>query len=225
MTSSNFRPDFRSSDSDTISQRHQHTRRFSSLMMPSLCCAGIFVGIDLILSFPGVCYQFPSLFTVRGCVLQLYDTQCSISVILCACVSVCVCRGGGGYWDGLGIWQISLSCISSQSWVSTHNRGAVRSESSSELGEGMDIIAAFWWGAFSECLALTFWKCLTFNSIGSKCTCSFYSVITSTWLAAGYMNMVMMIFGLRANKERWGCWIRKTPFIAVTWKKSLFCSP
>lgn len=42
-----------------------------------------FSSIDLILSFPGACYQFSSLFTVRSCVLQLHDTQCSIRIILC----------------------------------------------------------------------------------------------------------------------------------------------
>lgn len=42
-----------------------------------------FSSMDLILSFPGVCYQFSSLFTVRSCVLQLYDTQCSIRITLC----------------------------------------------------------------------------------------------------------------------------------------------
>lgn len=41
-----------------------------------------FSSTDLIPSFPGVCYQFSSLFTVRRCVLQLYDTRCSISITL-----------------------------------------------------------------------------------------------------------------------------------------------
>lgn len=42
-----------------------------------------FSSTDLILSFPGVCYQFSSLFTVRSCVLQVYDTQSSIRITLC----------------------------------------------------------------------------------------------------------------------------------------------
>lgn len=42
-----------------------------------------FPTMNLILSFPGVCYQFSSLFTVRSCVLQLLDTRCSIRITLC----------------------------------------------------------------------------------------------------------------------------------------------
>lgn len=34
-----------------------------------------------------------------------------------------------------------------------------------------------------ECLALTFRKCLTFNSAGNQRACIFYSLINNTWLA------------------------------------------
>lgn len=41
-----------------------------------------FPSMDLIPYFPGECYQFSSLFTVRDRVLQLYDTQGSIRITL-----------------------------------------------------------------------------------------------------------------------------------------------
>lgn len=143
-----------------------------------------FSRMDLILSFPGVCYQFSSLFTVRSCVLQLYDTQCSISIILCMVAEKALAYGKHHYRS----LHASESALITEALSNKSHPRSSEKEASSRCTCTMDA-----WDAVWECLALTFWKCMTFNSAGNPCTCFFYFIITHTWLAV-YMDTIRWWF-------------------------------
>lgn len=124
-----------------------------------------FSSMDLILSFPGACYQFSSLFTVRSCVLQLYDTQCSIRIILCMVTERASAYGKHHYHT----LQASESALIREALSNKSHPLSPDKEASSRCTCTMDV-----WDVVWDCLAVTFWKCISFHSIGNQCRCLFY---------------------------------------------------
>lgn len=126
-----------------------------------------FSSMNLILSFPGVCYQFSSLFTVRSCVLQLYDTQCSISIILSMVTEKALAYGKQHYHT----LQASESALIIGGLSNKSHPLSFEKEASSRCTCTIDVwdVVVSW-----ECLAVTFWICMTFNSVGNQCRPLFY---------------------------------------------------